>query len=62
MFRNDKYVKIVQKQLAKKIKYDGYQYGNYGPKTALFVKKFQKKEKLPQTGQVDKKTWTALIK
>ncbi len=60
--KNNNYVKITQKQLAKKVGYDGYQLGNYGTKTALYVKKFQKKEKLNQTGQVDQKTWTALIK
>lgn len=52
----------MQKQLAKKVGYDGYQLGNYGNKTTLYVKKFQKKEKLPQTGQVDQKTWSVLIK
>lgn len=62
LFTNNAYVKVTQKQLAKKVGYDGYCQGNYGTKTALYVKKFQKKEKLPQTGQVDQKTWNALIK
>lgn len=60
--KNNKYVKTVQKQLKKKVKYTGYQKGNYGTKTALYVKKFQKAKKLPQTGKVDNKTWKALIK
>lgn len=60
--RNDKYVKVTQKELAKKVKYDGYQKGNYASKTVTSVKKFQKKSGLKQTGTVDKKTWTALIK
>lgn len=60
--KKDKYVVVAQKQLAKKVKYDGYQRGNYAAKTATYVKKFQKKSGLKQTGTVDNKTWKALIK
>ncbi len=53
---------VAQKQLAKKVKYDGYQRGHYAAKTVLYVKKFQKKSGLKQTEVVDSKTWKALIK
>lgn len=62
IYSNNKYVKVTQIQLYKKVGYDGYCRGNFGPKTKMYVLKFQKKEKLPQTGKVDKKTWKALIK
>jgi len=35
--------------------------GDFGPKTEAMVKKFQKSKSLPETGEVDKATWAALL-
>lgn len=39
-----------------------YVTGYFGPLTKTAVKKFQAKAKLKQTGKVDKKTWSKLVK
>ncbi len=36
--------------------------GQFGPKTAVALKQFQRAMRLPQTGVADRKTWSALIK
>jgi hypothetical protein len=36
--------------------------GDFGPGTELAVIRFQKKSKLPETGDVDETTWDALVK
>ena len=38
------------------------QSGIYGPETAQAVKEFQRRNLLPETGEVDKKTWDALVR
>jgi len=35
--------------------------GDFGPKTQNIVKQFQKSKSLPETGEVDKPTWVALL-
>lgn len=35
--------------------------GDFGPKTYALVKNFQKSKSLPETGEVDERTWAALL-
>ena len=42
-------------------KMDSKKYGSFGSKTKDAVKLFQKKKKLPQTGECDEATWAKLL-
>lgn len=53
-------VKYLQKILAKKKHYTGAVDGWYGSMTVTAVKKFQKKQKLKQTGKINKTTFEYL--
>ena len=42
-------------------KMDSKKYGSFGSKTEAAVKQYQKKKKLPQTGECDEVTWAKLL-
>lgn len=54
-------VRVVQCLVARSERHPAKTSGQYDARTARSVREFQKRRNLPATGQVDRRTWTALL-